>query len=182
MPIPASEGELAALFARLGASEPESWARSQVLEGIPQLLRYLFLKAAWRNVASEDTSWMQSAVDRANTRPEEPYAGLGLGLSQCLRQGIDPAVLNEMIRCAQATMIFRLGYLLDGADFSGLDELRDVSWALFQTDADGRPTGPAIGGLHESVLELDPTGREMRPPEAFRAIASRNAAIDAGPG
>jgi len=79
-------------------------------------------------------------------------------------------------------MIFRLGYLLDGADFSGLDELRDVSWALFQTDADGRPTGPAIGGLHESVLELDPTGREMRPPEAFRAIASRNAAIDAGPG
>jgi len=183
MPIPASESELAALFSRLGAPDPESWARSQVLEGIPQLLRYLFLKAAWRNVASDDdTSWMRSEIDRANSRPEEPYAGLGLGLDQCLRQGVDPVVLNEMFRCAQATMIFGIGYLLDGANFSGLDELRDVSWALFQTDADGRPTGPAIGGLHESVLQLDPSGREMRPPEALRAIASRNAAIDAGRG
>jgi hypothetical protein len=182
MPIPASESELAALFARLGASEPESWARSQVLEGIPQLLRYLFLKAAWRNVESDDdTSWMRSEVDRANARPEEPYAGLGLGLDQCLRQGVDPVVLNEMIRCAQATMIFRIGYLLDGGDSGGLEELRDVSWALFETDADGRPTGPAIGGLHESVLELDPAGREMRAPEALRAIASRNEASDAAP-
>ena len=182
MPIPASESELAALFARLGASEPEIWARSQILEGIPQLLRFLFLKAAWRNVASDgDTSWMRSAVERANSRPEEPYAGLGLGLGHCLRQGVDPVVLNEMIRCAQATMIFRIGYLLDGADFSGSDELRDVSWALFQTDADGRPTGPAIGGLHESVLEIDPTGREMRPPETLRAIASSNKGSDDEP-
>jgi len=42
-------------------------------------------------------------------------------------------------------------------------ELSDFAWGLFQLDGDGTPVPPCIGGLHESVLETDPTGREMRP-------------------
>jgi hypothetical protein len=38
----------------------------------------------------------------------------------------------------------------------------DILWVLAQVDEDGDLIGP-IGGLHESVLETDPTGREMRP-------------------
>lgn len=41
-------------------------------------------------------------------------------------------------------------------------ELGELGWGLFQTDAEGNAVAP-IGGLHESVLETDPTGREMRP-------------------
>lgn len=173
MPIPTSEPELTALFARLGATDPELWARSQIKEGIPQLMRYLFLKAAWNDVNSDcDTSWIAREISDAMAHPATPYAGLGLGLDHCLKRGVDPLVLNEMIRCAQAGMIFRMGYLLDDPDCGDLEELEDVSWGLFQTDDEGRPVGPAIGGLHESVLELDPTGREMRPPEAFQGIAT----------
>lgn len=36
-------------------------------------------------------------------------------------------------------------------------------WTLIETDADGTPTGRPVGGLHEDVLSLDPTGREGKP-------------------
>ncbi len=41
-----NEMELTELFARLGARDPEKWARSQIKEGIPQLARFLFLRQA----------------------------------------------------------------------------------------------------------------------------------------
>lgn len=37
-----------------------------------------------------------------------------------------------------------------------------VNWALFEVDEDFQPLNP-LGGLHESVLCTEPTGREMRP-------------------
>jgi hypothetical protein len=40
--------------------------------------------------------------------------------------------------------------------------LPQVEWALMQLDKNGNPLNP-IDGLHESVLSLDTTGREMRP-------------------
>ena len=169
MPVPQSETELTAMFSRLGASDPAGWAHSQVAEGIPQLLRFLFLKGAWRGVKADgDTTWIGAEVERASSKPDRPYAGLGLGLKHCLDRGVDPVVLNEMMRCAQAAMIFHIGYMLDESPDSGDEvDLEDVSWGLFQFDHDGHPQGTAIAGLHESVLETDPTGREMRPSEAL---------------
>jgi hypothetical protein len=41
-------------------------------------------------------------------------------------------------------------------------EVADMAWALVRLDAKGKPI-ESIPGLHESVLELDPTGRSMRP-------------------
>jgi hypothetical protein len=41
----------------------------------------------------------------------------------------------------------------------------EASGGLFQTDDDGQPVVP-ITGLHESVLDTDPTDREMRPKNA----------------
>jgi hypothetical protein len=37
-------------------------------------------------------------------------------------------------------------------------------WALIETDADGNPTDRHVRGLHESVLSMDPSGREGKPP------------------
>jgi hypothetical protein len=52
-------------------------------------------------------------------------------------------------------------YLLDDpGDLEG--EVEDVYWGLVEFNENGVPIGP-IAGLHESVLEMDPTGREMRP-------------------
>ena len=38
-----------------------------------------------------------------------------------------------------------------------------ISWGLFQVDQEGSAM-KEIGGLHESVLDTDPSGREMTPP------------------
>jgi hypothetical protein len=55
---------------------------------------------------------------------------------------------------------WRLCYLLEGPH--GDDPVEDVGWGLFSTNAEGAPAQRLIG-LHESFLETDPTGREMRP-------------------
>ncbi len=54
---------------------------------------------------------------------------------------------------------FGLCYLLSGPD-GGFDN-HGVRWALFEVDEGSKPLRP-VAGLHESVLGLDPTGREMR--------------------
>jgi hypothetical protein len=163
MNIPGDRNELTALFEKLGAREPASWARSQLEEGIPQLQRFLFLRQAWRGVVGErDTDWMQRYIQRAEENPDRPYADVGHALRRCLDRGASAQDLNDIVRGMQAEFLFGLCYLLDDPMFTE-KELSDFGWGLFQVDRDGRPVLPRIGGLHESVLETDPTGREMRP-------------------
>lgn len=163
MPIPTSQAELEEVFRALGARNPAGWAQSQTAEGLPQLLRYLFLKQVWERLIQEgDSKWIEQEVARSLARPAEPYAGLGNALARARAAGVSDADLTEIGRCLQAQALFSIGYLLDGPDYS-IEQLEDIDWGLFQTDDDGRPVGRKIGGLHESVLETDPTGREMRP-------------------
>ena len=163
MPIPASEEDLTSLFRDLGAKDPGQWAQSQVVEGIPQLMRFLFLKSAWEDIPAENnTKWIDQQIERAKAHPSEPYAGLGLVLSRCRSLGISDRELNELARCLQAQTLFRVGYLIDGPSYLP-EPIEDLSWGLFQVGEDGRPFGRKISGLHEAVLEFDPTGREMRP-------------------
>ena len=63
-----NDAELARLtaeFERLGADQPEAWARSQVMEDLPQLARFVFLKGAWDCIVdAHDDSW----IDRRAVR------------------------------------------------------------------------------------------------------------------
>ena len=153
--------ELTAIFRRLGASDPEGWAISQVQEGIPQLARFVFLKQAWSLVLADgDTGWTAPYIESALNKPDEPYAGVGLALQRLLSAGADPRDLTDVVRGIQADLLFNLCYLLGDPGFP--NQIADVAWGLFQLDDDDRPVAH-IGGLHESVLETDPTGREMRP-------------------
>ena len=66
----------------------------------------------------------------------------------------------------QAQLLFGLCYLID--DPGELEEeIEGLSWALVELDTEGAVLHQ-IGGLHESVLETDPTGREMRPKGSVR--------------
>jgi hypothetical protein len=157
-----NQEELAALFRRLGAPDPDSWARSQIDEGIPQLARYVFLRQAWRNIVSEDDSaWITKAIDTARARPNEPYAGVGQALAKLRKRGATDQELTDLVRGMQAELLFSFCYLLE--DPGELEpDVSHIAWALAQVDDAGNVLG-GIGGLHESVLETDPTGREMRP-------------------
>lgn len=158
--------DLITLFRRLGAPEPEQWASSQVREGIPQLARYLFLRQAWQHVVDEDdTQWIDRVVSQALEHPTEPYSGAGLALASLRAKGATDLELTELVRAMQAELLFSVCYLLqDPGDVE--DDVSDIEWALVQVDANGNVLA-TIDGLHESVLETDPTGREMRPPPDF---------------
>lgn len=154
--------DLTRLFRKLGAKDPESWAKSQVDEGINQLGRFLFLREAWKRVISEsDHSWMDAEIARAENNPREPTTGVGLALKTLFSNGCDRQDISDLVRGMQYELLFSLCYLLD--DPGQLEEeVQDVYWGLFQVNDEGKILSQ-ISGLHESLLETDPTGREMRP-------------------
>jgi hypothetical protein len=161
--------KLVSLLRRLGARDAESWARSEVDEGIPQLLRFLVLRGMWKGVIGEDeTRWIEAHVASAEREPNAPLSGAGHALRRLLASGAAPADLTELVRGMQYETLFHVAYLLDDSvpafdDVrADVPELDDVAWGLWEEDDEGAPV-QRIGGLHESVLDTDPTGREMRP-------------------
>jgi hypothetical protein len=152
------ERDLTNLFARLGARNPEQWARSQIEERIPQVARFLFLRQAWKLVVPEhDCNWID---EQANIAIGQPGGSIGAALGRLLAHGADRDDLTTVVRVMQWKLLAGLCYLLD--DPGTLEsEVKDVSWRLFQTDDDGQPIA-VIASLHESVLDTEPSGQEMR--------------------
>jgi hypothetical protein len=153
--------ELIRRFAALGASDPEAWATSQAEEGIPQLARFLFLRQAWQHVVAEDDpSWIAAEIEAADDDPEAPLSGVGHALKRLKAIGASDADLTDLVRGMQVHILSSLCYLLEDPGLEGEPEAEDISWALCQITEEG---AVPVNGLHESVLETDPTGREMRP-------------------
>lgn len=161
--------ELVALFRLLGAPDPEAWALSEMHAGIPQLLRYLFLRGAWKNViAADDDAWIAQCMEQAKAQPDAPLSGVGQALERLAKSGADPGDISMVVRGMQYQTLFGMAYLLDDP-VPAFDDvapppaaLDDVQWGLWEESAEGIPTR-RVGSLHESALGLDPTGREMRP-------------------
>ncbi len=157
-----NQEQLASLFRRLGAPNPDGWAASEVQEGIPQLARYLFLRQAWRQVIDESNpTWISEAIARARVYADEPFAGVGHALTRLREKGATDGELTDLVRGMQVQLLSALCYLLeDPGDVE--PEVSHLVWALVQVGEEGEVL-MSIEGLHESVLETDPTGREMRP-------------------
>ena len=162
----ADEQELDALtarFAALGASDPRGWAASQVEEGIPQLARFVFLREAWRCITPEnDTKWIDAAIEAFERDPTAPYAGAGRALKRLRALGADDRDITDIVRANEVELLFRLCYLLADPGIVDHPAAQGITWALVQLDEEGEPMA-VIDALHESVLETDPSGREMRP-------------------
>ena len=168
-----NEQQLAELFRQLGAQDPEGWARSQIREGIPQLLRYLFLRQAWRQVIAPDgRDWMTEMREDDPDQPDE----FGEAVDAVLAAGASAQDLTTVVRIMQWIFLYGFCVLLDGdlafqtgAGLAPLEDIVGFRWRFFAVDEKNMPIDP-IEALHESVLETDPTGREMRPPEYFRNL------------
>lgn len=70
--------ELAEHFRAFGCDDPESWARSEIREGINQYARFVFLHEAWRTAVIGDgaTSWIDEEIE-ISERP--PYVARTFG-------------------------------------------------------------------------------------------------------
>jgi hypothetical protein len=156
-----NQDELTALFKKLGARNPEGWARSQLEEGIPQLARFLFLRQAWAQVVHEDDgNWIHAQIQRSEKLPDEPFAGVGLALQKLRARGATDGELTDLVRGMQAELLYLFCHLLEDPGVVE-PEVKDIAWGLVQVDEKGKFVSD-ICGLHGSVLETDPTGREMR--------------------
>lgn len=150
------KASLNALFERLGCDDPESWARSQIDEGINQLGRFLFIREAWAEaVPLNSTDWIDNVL--GNCPPDAP---LGDSWRRVLAAGADRGDMAQIVRAAQGEVIFGLCRLLDGPD-QPVPEAHEFRWSLFEVDAGGRCVSP-INFVHESVLELDPARSPQR--------------------
>ena len=109
-----------------------------------------------------EDSWLDAEADAAKRAPGRPFAGIGLAARRLLDAGAERRDLIDLVRGMQARLLFDLCYLLD--DPAAVEpELEPLGWCLVETDEDFEPTQEVVGSLHESVLDMDPTGREMRP-------------------
>jgi hypothetical protein len=132
-------------LAALGAEDADSWARSEVSEGIPQQARFLILRRLWRDAV--DAWAAPDALDRL------PAA------RRLLDAGADR---NDLVRVARAVALEAVLDAVMAIDAGYDPEAPDdcPGWKLVETDPDGNPTGRVVGGLHESFLSVDPSGRE----------------------
>lgn len=154
---------LTEVFRQAGAPEPESWARSQLAEGIPQLALFCFAKALWEGVVREDDAkWISQRIQWAKSRPRDPCAASGPALQEMLNRGVSHQAINDLARVLQYETLFHACTIIDG---ERIEDVPIAGWVLHQVDDNGAPVA-AINGLHEVLLSLDPTGREMRPRES----------------
>jgi hypothetical protein len=163
--------ELAEHFRALGAFRPEGWARSQIEEGIPQYARFVFLRQAWEGIIADgDTSWIDPQIQQAERHPRAPGAGIGPALKRILAAGGNREDIAELVRVMQWQVLARIAVQLDdpGVVEYPSKDMPQVNWRLFEVDEHDLPLRP-IEGLHESVLDTDPTEREMRPKGITRA-------------
>ena len=162
-----NEQELTELFRKLGAPHPEGWAHSQITEGILQLPRYLFLREAWRRIVSpEDRHWMDEV--RPND-PNGPGGELGPAIERLLAAGGRLEDITTVARVMQWWLLAGLCVLMEDPGGGLEEEVEGIWWNLFLLDDNDRPTVP-VDALIESVLETDPTGREMRPAKYFQNL------------
>ena len=142
------------------ATDPESWANSQLAEGIPQLAIFSFAKALWNGVMPEnDDKWIDQEIGWAKSRPSDPCAQSGPALEEMLAKGVSREAIVDRVSVFQYRALYHACSILDG---SRVEDVPITDWSLHQVDEKGKNVA-IIQGLHEVLLSLDPTGCEMRP-------------------
>jgi hypothetical protein len=146
---------LADVFRGLGATDPDSWARSQLEEGIGQLAHFVFLKQAWHSILDENKvdDWIKEAIRMGETYPASFREHLALALQKVLAHGVNAGELGSLIQLVQYQTLNELCFLLDDGGVASPVNSKDrawppIRWALHQVDEE-RQVIDHIGGLHE---------------------------------
>ena len=156
---PRSLKDLTDAFERLGVEEPESWARSEVEQGINQLGRAMFLKDVWRAILDErDTEWLKEIE---KTHPSDDHYGMEASARRILEAGADPADLLMVIREFQFRTAYDICYTMSSGSQSDIGYA--MGWTLVEFNSDTGELERDITALHESLANTDPTGLEMEP-------------------
>ena len=91
-------------------------------------------------------------------RPQQ-HAAPERGTGSARGSGGRAELLAEALRGIVFDTVLELVMIIDeGSDSDAHDDA--PGWTLMETDSGGNATGRRVGGLHESLLEVDPNGIE----------------------
>lgn len=128
----------------------------RIVEGLPQLARFVFLREAWKQLVSEgDRTWIAECIQESESGPG---GSIAMAIERLVGGGASPEDLTTVVRVMQRRLLFGLCRLLDEPG-SLEHEVGAIDWKLFQVDQDDQPIA-AMTGLHESILETAPSGTE----------------------
>jgi hypothetical protein len=153
-------------LARAEAADPEEWAYSEITENIPQLARFLVLRRLWGDLIDpwrDNAAWIENMIASAEKDPGDYFSDAGLALRRLLEKGVDPADIASIARYVAYETAFGVVHTIDEGHDPEHSGDGWPGWTLIETDANGDSTGRPVGGLHEDLLSLDPSGREGRP-------------------
>lgn len=128
-----------------------------------------FLTTVWSMVVDEDsyTDGYPSWIDLRGTQQGSVPASAGTdAMQRILACGVDPDDLTDVVRKMQHDLLYEVCQLIDDPGLLGIgldeewSEPTDFRWELLAVRTAG-PAGRApIHGLHSSLDELDPSGRD----------------------
>jgi hypothetical protein len=101
------EDDLTEKFTALGVDEPESWARSQITEGINQLARATLLV--------EFAAMVRSTADDVLVEDTFPTVDVKDAFASIRAAGVDDNALRKVVEFCAALYAFNVLALLDGA-------------------------------------------------------------------
>ncbi|MEV0597097.1 hypothetical protein [Nonomuraea cavernae] len=134
------------LFATLGADDPQGWAVSEISEDLPQLARFLALRHIWPDLIN---SWAAPGA-----LEDIPAA------ARLLADGADPTDLARIAQVAAYETAFGLLHSLTAHGRDDDAPMDTPGWRLMETTPSGELTGRTVQSLHESLLAMDPAGRD----------------------
>lgn len=126
-----------------GATNPKSWANSELQENIPQFARFLVLKGLTDIYLDVE----------GNLSEIESYSDEATEAHQKLASQFDEQELKELLHFYGKSII---GKVIDMLDQGYLYDVNDnVGWSLMELDNKGTTTDRLIQGLHEDFLEFE---------------------------
>lgn len=158
--------KLSQVFRDLGATNPESFASSQLQEGIPQLAHFVFLKQAWENIIDLENIdlWFDHIAQLAEEYPRGLPRQIAEALTPIISKGVSREEIAKLIQLVQYDTLDKLCFMLDDGGFASPLNVRDeewqpVRWSRIQVDDDGNFVAP-ISALHEYSNGESPDGKQ----------------------
>lgn len=148
--------DLTETFRVLGADDPNSWAISEVEQGIPQLAMYVFLKRSLGLFSADSLDrWLQSVAHHHGHEHDSAKQSL----SRIAHQGVQREDIRTLLKAFGREMLMEMCCLLDNTSATHFEDyelnrrVADVNWRLYAVDDNGNPRSP-MEGLHEIVNDV----------------------------
>ena len=125
----------------------------------------LFARGVWKKIPSEnDVTWVERLSKEQLSN--QPLGDFGTIINEMIEKGVSKETIARFAKLVGYETAFGLCYHLEDpvASYEGFPKTNEqITWGLFRVDPDTNEPIEGLNGIHEVLLGLVPSGREMRP-------------------